>query len=78
MEKVILVMLGILIGWVLSKLSSHPPDSERIPRKAAEMEVENVAARHISKARRDNQHIAVSFLDLLRNDILTALRRLGP
>jgi hypothetical protein len=76
MEKIILVILGILIGVILGKLLSHPPDSRGIPRKAAEMAVEDVTASHIRKARTTNQHAAVSFLDLLRNDILAALKRL--
>lgn len=79
METVILIILGIALGWVLAKLSSPPavsqPPLDPIIKKAT-MVVETATDKHIKRAKRSEEYAAAVFLGDLQTEIIRDLKKL--
>jgi hypothetical protein len=79
METVILVILGIALGWLLGKISSHRPAAkpplDPVIEKAT-MVVEMATDKHIKRAKRNEEYAAAIFLGDLQNEILRDLKKL--
>ncbi len=79
METVILVILGIVLGWLLGKISSHPrpgePALDPVIKKATVV-VEMAADKHIKRAKRSEEYAAAIYLGDLQNEILRDLKKL--
>lgn len=79
METVILVILGVAIGWLLGTVSSPAPTPDPpihpIIKKATAV-VETATEKHIKRAKRNEEYAAAIFLGDLQDEILRDLKKL--